>query len=129
MRYTVVIMIKESYEYSSTSSDTYNFNPEYNKLTTVTGRSKSWMVDLVKQKDGMYLVEHQVEHQVVLSLGQPHMAEYLFLLLPESHPLFNAARVGLIDVELVYLMKISAFMTKVSEGIVRELLNKQKQEV
>ena len=125
MRYTVVIMSKESYEYSSTSSSTYNFNPEYNKLTTVTGRSKSWMVDLVKQKDGVYLVKHQ---ESVLSIGQPP-DEYLFLLLPESHPLFNAARVQYLDIADVYSKRISAFMTKVSEGIVRELLNKQKQEV
>ena len=120
MRYTVIIMSKEGYEYSSTSSSTFNFNPDYNKLTNVTGITKSWMLDLVKQKDGVYLVKQQRSDDS--SFRSPSETNF-YILLPESHPLFNAACVSLIDLESVYLVKISAFLKKVSESIVRELLN------
>ena len=121
MRYTVVIISKESYEYRQMSSDTYNFNPEYNKLTRAPGRPKSWMVDLVKQKDGVYLVKQQRSADEPAALPQPETQSYL--LIPESHPFFNAVCIDYIDLESVYLGKISAFLKKVSEGIVRELLN------
>ena len=121
MRYTVVIISKESYEYSSISSNTYNFNPEYNKLTSVTGRPKSWMVDLVKQKDGVYLVKQQRSDETSAALPQPETQSYL--LIPESHPLFNAPCVQYLDIESVYRERIRLFLKSASESIVRELLN------
>ena len=121
MRYTVIIMRKESSEYTTTSQSTFNFNPDYNKLTSVTGITKSWMLDLVKQKDGIYLVKQQRSADELAALPQPETQSYL--LIPESHPFFNAVCIEYIDLESVYLGKISAFLKKVSESIVRELLN------
>lgn len=122
MRYTVIIMSKESSEYITTSQATFNFNPEYNKLTSVSGNPKSWMLDLVKQKDGVYLVKQQGSADEPVANPNPSPTKSQ-LLIPESHPFFNAVCIEYIDLESVYLEKISAFLKKVSEGIVRELLN------
>jgi len=108
MRYTVITLIKEGSVYNNTSPYTYNFNPEYNKLTAITGNPKSWMLDLIKQKDGVYLLDRTLEN----------LKYDLFLLIPETHPLFCAVCILRFN-----LYKIDSFLKSVSEGIVRELLN------
>lgn len=116
MRYTVIIMHKPDSTYNTTSPYVYNFNPKYNKLTSVTGSPKSWMLDLVKEKDGVY----------ALSSANEFLERHLFILVPESHPLFCAPFIlkhDLIDLEYVYKKKLQDFMKSVSEGIVRELNN------
>ena len=112
MRYTLIIMLKKSYVYKVTSQATYNFNPKDNKLTRVTGDPDSWMLDIIKQKDGVYLTSNPISDAS------------LFLLIPESHPIFNAPCIEYIDLELlVFRERISSFLKSVSESIVKELLN------
>ena len=112
MRYTLIIMLKGSYVYKVTSQATYNFNPKDNKLTRVSGDPPdSWMLNLIKQKNGVYLTSNPISDAS------------LFLLIPESHPLFNAPCIEYIDLESVYRERISLFLKSVSEGIVKELLN------
>ena len=112
MRYTLIIMLKKSYVYKVTSQATYNFNPKDNKLTRVSGDPPdSWMLNLIKQKNGVYLTSN------------PITDASLFLLIPESHPLFNAPCIEYIDLESVYRERISLFLKSASESIVRELLN------
>lgn len=110
MRYTAIIMHKEDSLYNTTDPYVYNFNPVYNKLTSVTGDQRSWMLDLVKEKDGVY----------ALSSTNEFLERHLFLIIPESHPLFNAP---CILKHPVYKRKLQDFMKSVSEGIVRELNN------
>jgi hypothetical protein len=112
MRYTLIIMLKGSYVYKVTSQATYNFNPKDNKLTRVSGDPPdSWMLNLIKQKNGVYLTSNPISDAS------------LFLLIPESHPIFNAPCIEYIDLELVFRERISSFLKSVSEGIVKELLN------
>jgi len=108
MRYTVITFAKEGSVYNNTSPYTYNFNPEYNKLTAITGNPKSWMLDLIKQKDGVYL----------LGSTSTNLKYDIFLLIPESHPLFSAVCILRFN-----LYKIDSFLKNTSEGIVRELNN------
>ena len=106
MRYTLIIMLKGSYVYKVTSQatynfidtaqDTYNFNPKDNKLTRVSGDPPdSWMLNLIKQKNGVYLTSNPISDAS------------LFLLIPESHPIFNAPCIEYIDLELVFRERIS----------------------
>lgn len=112
MRYTLIIILKKNYVYKVTSQATYQLNLEYNKLTKVSGESSSsWMLDTIKQKNGVYLTSN------------PITDDSLFLLIPESHPIFNAPCIEYIGLELVFRERISSFLKSVSEGIVKELLN------
>jgi len=108
MRYTVITFVKEGSVYNNTSPYTYNFNPEYNKLTAITGNPNSWMLDLIKQKDGVYLLSSA---RWILRYDQ-------YLLIPESHPLFSAVCILRFNLD-----KIDSFLKSTSEGIVKELFN------